>query len=193
RLPLKPFTLVGATTRIGLLTAPLRSRFGIVDRVDFYSVEDLTRIVLRSASILKVEIDQEGAREIARRSRGTPRVANRLLRRVRDYAQVRAGGVITKEVADRALGLLQVDEKGLDEMDKRILLTLIEKFDGGPAGLGNLAAAVGEEKDTIEEVYEPYLIQEGYLHRTLRGRKATELAYRHFGITRKKAKRMPLL
>jgi len=193
RLPLKPFTLVGATTRIGLLTAPLRSRFGIVDRVDFYSVEDLTLIVLRSARILGVEIDEEGAKEIARRSRGTPRVANRLLRRVRDYAQVRAEGVITKEVADQALNLLQVDEKGLDEMDKRILLTLIEKFDGGPAGLGNLAAAVGEEKDTIEEVYEPYLIQEGYLRRTLRGREATELAYEHFGIKRKKAQRMPLL
>ncbi len=193
RLPLKPFTLVGATTRIGLLTAPLRSRFGIVDRVDFYSVEDLILIVLRSARILGVEIDEEGAKEIARRSRGTPRVANRLLRRVRDYAQVRAEGVITKEVADQALNLLQVDEKGLDEMDKRILLTLIEKFDGGPAGLGNLAAAVGEEKDTIEEVYEPYLIQEGYLRRTLRGREATELAYEHFGIKRKKAQRMPLL
>ncbi|RKY61561.1 MAG: Holliday junction branch migration DNA helicase RuvB [Candidatus Latescibacterota bacterium] len=193
RLPLKPFTLVGATTRIGLLSAPLRSRFGIVDRVDFYSVEDLILIVLRSARILGVEIDEEGAKEIARRSRGTPRVANRLLRRVRDYAQVRAEGVITKEVADQALNLLQVDEKGLDEMDKRILLTLIEKFDGGPAGLGNLAAAVGEEKDTIEEVYEPYLIQEGYLRRTLRGREATELAYEHFGIKRKKAQRMPLL
>ena len=193
RLPLKPFTLVGATTRIGLLTAPLRARFGIVDRVDFYSVQDLTKIVLRSARILGIEIEEEGAREIARRSRGTPRVANRLLRRVRDYAQVRAGGVITREVADRALNLLRVDERGLDEMDKRILLTLIEKFDGGPAGLGNLAAAVGEEKDTIEEVYEPYLIQEGYLRRTLRGREATELAYEHFGIKRKKVRRMPLL
>ncbi|HIE03170.1 MAG TPA: Holliday junction branch migration DNA helicase RuvB, partial [Candidatus Latescibacteria bacterium] len=143
RLPLKPFTLVGATTRIGLLTAPLRARFGIVDRVDFYSVQDLTKIVLRSARILGIEIGEEGAREIAKRSRGTPRVANRLLRRVRDYAQVRAGGTITKEVADRALNMLRVDERGLDEMDKRILLTLIEKFDGGPAGLGNLAAAVG--------------------------------------------------
>ncbi|RKY63556.1 MAG: Holliday junction branch migration DNA helicase RuvB [Candidatus Latescibacterota bacterium] len=193
RLPLKPFTLVGATTRIGLLTAPLRARFGIVDRVDFYSVQDLTKIVLRSARILGIEIEEEGAREIAKRSRGTPRVANRLLRRVRDYAQVRAGGVITREVADRALNLLRVDERGLDEMDKRILLTLIEKFDGGPAGLGNLAAAVGEEKDTIEEVYEPYLIQEGYLRRTLRGREATELAYEHFGIKRKKVRRMPLL
>jgi len=193
RLPLKPFTLVGATTRIGLLTAPLRARFGIVDRVDFYSVQDLTKIVLRSARILGIEIEEEGAREIAKRSRGTPRVANRLLRRVRDYAQVRAGGVITREVADRALNLLRVDERGLDEMDKRILLTLIEKFDGGPAGLGNLAAAVGEEKDTIEEVYEPYLIQEGYLRRSLRGREATELAYEHFGIKRKKARRMPLL
>ena len=193
RLPLKPFTLVGATTRIGLLTAPLRARFGIVDRVDFYSVQDLTKIVLRSARILGIEIEEEGAREIAKRSRGTPRVANRLLRRVRDYAQVRAGGVITREVADRALNLLRVDERGLDEMDKRILLTLIEKFDGGPAGLGNLAAAVGEEKDTIEEVYEPYLIQEGYLRRTLRGREATELAYEHFGIKSKKARRMPLL
>jgi len=182
RLNLEKFTLIGATTRMGLITPPLRARFGIVGRLDFYGPDDLYLIVRRSAKILGVEIDDGGAFEIAKRSRGTPRVANRLLRRIRDYAQVRAQGVITRDVASEALELLDVDEKGLDEMDKRILLTIIEKFSGGPVGINSLAVAVGEESDTIEEVYEPYLIQEGYLKRTPRGREATELAYRHFGM-----------
>jgi len=186
RLNLEPFTLVGATTRAGLLTAPMRARFGIVGRVDFYSVEELTQIAERSARILSIQIDEGGMLEIAKRSRGTARIVNRILCRVRDYAQVKADGIITAEVADSALRMLQVDEKGLDEMDKRILLALIDKFDGGPVGLGNLAVVVGEEKDTIEEVYEPYLIQEGYMKRTLRGREAMDLAYRHFGKTHKK-------
>ena len=186
RLNLERFTLVGATTRAGLLTAPMRARFGIVGRVDFYSVKELAQIAERSARILDIQIDEGGMLEIARRARGTARIVNRILSRVRDYAQVKADGVITAEVADSALRMLQVDEKGLDEMDKRILLALIDKFDGGPVGLGNLAVVVGEEKDTIEEVYEPYLIQEGYMKRTLRGREAMDLAYHHFGRTRKK-------
>ena len=181
RVPLERFTLVGATTRLGLLTAPMRSRFGIIERLDFYTPEELKVIVERSARILKVQLEGQGAFEIARRSRGTPRIANRLLCRARDYAQARADGVITKGVADAALRMLEIDEKGLDEMDKRLLLILIEKFEGGPVGLGNLAAAISEEEDTIEEVYEPYLIQEGYLKRTPRGREATALAYHHFG------------
>ncbi len=184
RLNLDKFTMVGATTRIGLLTSPLRSRFGIMERVNFYSVDELIRIAKRSARILDVKIDDEGAEEIAKRSRGTARVVNRLLRRIRDFAEVKADGVINLDVANEALIMLNVDEEGLDEMDKKILLALIDKFEGGPTGLTNLAAAVGEEPDTIEEVYEPYLIQEGYLERTPRGRKATLLAYRHFGKNR---------
>ncbi len=179
RLSLERFTLVGATTRLGLITAPLRSRFGIIERLDFYSPEELKVIVNRSARILEVPLEASGALEIARRSRGTPRIANRLLCRARDYAQIRADGVITREVADAALRMLDIDEKGLDEMDRRLLLALIDKFDGGPVGLGNLSAVISEEEDTIEEVYEPYLIQEGYLKRTPRGREATALAYKH--------------
>ncbi|MBI4777097.1 MAG: Holliday junction branch migration DNA helicase RuvB [Deltaproteobacteria bacterium] len=179
KIDLPPFTLVGATTRAGLLTPPLRDRFGVVLRVDFYRTEDLTTIVTRAARILEVPIDPEGAVEIARRSRGTPRVANRLLRRVRDYAQVRANGVITRKVADEALVMLEVDDRGFDKMDRRILLTIIEKYEGGPLGLDTLAAAIGEEKDTIEDVYEPFLIQMGFLKRTPRGRVATRLAYEH--------------
>ncbi|MFW9997527.1 MAG: Holliday junction branch migration DNA helicase RuvB [Candidatus Odinarchaeota archaeon] len=179
KIDLPPFTLVGATTRAGLLTPPLRDRFGVVLRVDFYKTEDLTTIVSRAARILEVPIDPEGAIEIARRSRGTPRVANRLLRRVRDYAQVRADGVITRKVADEALLMLEVDDRGFDKMDRRILLTIIEKYEGGPLGLDTLAAAIGEEKDTIEDVYEPFLIQMGFLKRTPRGRVATRLAYDH--------------
>lgn len=180
KLELAPFTLIGATTRAGLLTSPLRDRFGIVHRLEFYGIEDLAAIVRRSASILAVEIKPEGAWEIARRARGTPRIANRLLRRVRDYAQVKGDGCITVEVADAALNLLAVDPAGLDAMDKRFLLSIIGKFDGGPVGLDNLAAAIGEESGTLEEVLEPYLIQQGYLMRTPRGRVATPLAYRHF-------------
>ncbi len=176
RLELPRFTLVGATTRSGLLSAPLRSRFGISNRLDYYNHEDLQTIVTRSAAKLEIEIDADGSREIARRSRGTPRIANNLLRRVRDYAQVRAGNRITRPVADEALSLLEIDPYGLDEMDKRILETIIVKFNTGPVGLNNLAVAVGEESDTIEEVYEPYLIQEGYLERTPKGRMATPLA-----------------
>ena len=182
QLPLKRFTLVGATTRAGLLTSPLRARFGVVGRLDFYRPEDLHRVVRRSAGILGVEIDDEGALEIARRSRGTPRVANRLLRRVRDYAQVKADGRITQEVAGDALVMLDVDHIGLDDMDKRILETIIDKFKGGPVGVNTLAVAVGEESDTIEEVYEPFLIMEGLLERTPRGRTATERAYRHLNV-----------
>jgi len=185
KLDLKRFTLVGATTRTGLLTSPLRDRFGATFRLDFYRVEELERIIRRSAAILGVVIDAAGTHEIARRSRGTPRIANRLLRRVRDFAQVRAGGVITREVAHGALALLEVDEAGLDKMDRFLLRTIMEKFDGGPVGLETLAAAVGEEKGTIEDVYEPYLIQEGYLSRTPRGRLATPLAYAHFGLEKK--------
>ena len=182
KLDLPPFTLVGATTRAGLLTSPLRDRFGIVQRLEFYSTEELARIVQRSARILDVTIDPTGAAEIARRSRGTPRIANRLLRRVRDYAQVRAEGQVTAAVADQALAMLKVDASGFDYLDRRLLLTVLEKFDGGPVGVDNLAAAIGEERDTIEDVLEPYLIQQGYLMRTPRGRMATRLAYQHFGL-----------
>jgi Holliday junction DNA helicase RuvB len=180
-MKIERFTLVGATTRFGLLTAPMRARFGIVQRLNFYPPEDLAQIVERSSSVLGVETTEEGAVELARRARGTPRVANRLLRRVRDYAQVRADGRIDREVARLALEMLDVDEYGLDEMDSRILKTLIEKFDGGPVGLNSLAVALGEDSLTLEEVYEPFLIQEGFLHRTPRGREATPLAYRRLG------------
>ncbi len=182
KLDLPPFTLVGATTRAGMLTNPLRDRFGIVARLEFYNQPELATIVRRSASLLKVALEDEGASEVARRSRGTPRVANRLLRRVRDYAQVKADGKVSKAVADAALKMLDVDALGLDVMDRKLLLAVIEKFGGGPVGLENLAHAVGEEVDTIEEVLEPYLIQCGYLQRTPRGRMATLTAYRHFGI-----------
>jgi Holliday junction DNA helicase RuvB len=182
KLDLPPFTLVGATTRAGMLTNPLRDRFGIVARLEFYRQDDLAKIVQRSAQLLKVKIADEGCAEISRRARGTPRVANRLLRRVRDYAQVKADGTVTKPVADAALKMLDVDALGLDVMDRKLLLAVIEKFSGGPVGLENLAHAIGEEADTIEDVLEPYLIQQGYLQRTLRGRVATLSAYRHFGI-----------
>jgi Holliday junction DNA helicase RuvB len=182
RLDLPPFTLVGATTRAGALTSPLRDRFGIVQRLEFYGIEDLTRIVVRSAAILKAGIEPGGALEIARRSRGTPRIANRLLRRVRDYAEVRGDGTITEPTAAAAMKLLDVDSNGFDLMDRKLLLTLIERFDGGPAGLDNLAAAIGEARDTIEDVIEPYLIQQGYLMRTPRGRVACKLAYQHYGL-----------
>jgi Holliday junction DNA helicase RuvB len=182
-MTLEKFTLVGATTRFGLLTPPMRARFGMVERLNFYPADDLERIVTRSAALLQVPMEVEGGREIAKRSRGTPRVANRLLRRVRDYAQVRAGGTITGSVARDALSRLNVDEFGLDDMDARILTTLIEKFSGGPVGLNTLAVAVGEDSGTLEEVYEPYLIQQGFLERTPRGRCATANAYRRFGIT----------
>lgn len=175
------FTLVGATTRAGLLTAPLRSRFGVVSRLDYYSHQDLYHVIVRSAGILNVPIDEDGAHEISRRSRGTPRIANRLLRRTRDFAEIKGKGTITKEIAHIALAALEVDEYGLDEMDKRILLTIIDKFNGGPVGVGTLAVAVGEEAGTLEEVYEPFLIQQGFLQRTQRGREATALCYRHFG------------
>jgi Holliday junction DNA helicase RuvB len=181
KIPLKPFTLVAATTRAGLLTAPLRSRFGIVHRLDFYSEADLRFIVTRSARILGVPMDEAGAAEIARRSRGTPRIANRLLRRVRDYAQVRADGSITAAVAREACALLEVDENGFDEVDRKLLLTIIDKFGGGPVGVNALAAAISEDADAIEDMYEPYLIQLGYLDRTPRGRTATRRAYEHFG------------
>ena len=182
RLNLPRFTLIGATTRSGLLTAPLLTRFGIRERLDYYVAEDLEKIVVRSARLLNVEIDEKGAHEIARRSRGTPRIVNNLLRRVRDYAQVRHDGRITKEVADKALAMLEIDQNGLDEMDKRILEAVITKFGGGPVGVNSLAVAVGEEPDTIEEVYEPYLIMEGYLNRTSQGRVATELSYQKLGL-----------
>ncbi len=183
KLDLPRFTLVGATTRAGLLTAPLRNRFGVVYRLDYYSDEELDRIIVRSAKVLGVEISPEGATELARRSRGTPRVANRILRRVRDFAQVLGDGVITQELAHMALERLEVDERGLDDMDRRILQTLIGKFDGGPVGLETLAIAVGEEKGTIEDIYEPFLIQVGFLARTPRGRTVTRLAFDHFGLT----------
>jgi Holliday junction DNA helicase RuvB len=182
KLDLPPFTLVGATTRAGMLTNPLRDRFGIVARLEFYTPAEVQRIIDRSARLLEVEIADQGALEIARRSRGTPRIANRLLRRVRDYAQVRAGGAITREVADAALTMLDVDAIGLDLMDRKLLLAVMEKFAGGPVGVENLAAAIGEERDTIEDVLEPFLIQSGYLQRTPRGRVATLLAFRHFGL-----------
>jgi Holliday junction DNA helicase RuvB len=182
KLPVQPFTLVGATTRTGLLTSPLRARFGIVHRLDYYSDRDIEEIVRRSARILGVEIDDDAAVEIGRRSRGTPRVANRLLRRVRDYAQVRADGRITGEVSRSALQLLEVDDRGFDEIDRRLLTTIIDKFGGGPVGVGTLAAALSEEKDAIEEIYEPFLIQIGFLDRTPRGRVATARAYEYFGL-----------
>jgi len=182
-MPIERFTLIGATTRFGMLTAPMRARFGIEQRLNYYANEDLEQIVARTAEVLKVGIEVEGASEIARRSRGTPRVANRLLRRVRDYAQVRAAGVITGEVAQQALSMLDVDQFGLDDMDARILKTIIEKFEGGPVGVNTIAAAVGEDASTIEEVYEPFLVQNGFLQRTSRGRVATPTAYRHFGYT----------
>lgn len=182
KIPLPPFTLVGATTRAGLLTPPLRDRFGVMLRVDFYEPDHLKKIVLRSAQLLEIPMDEDGAFEIARRARGTPRVANRLLRRVRDFAQVEGDGVITQPVASRALDMLEVDEFGLDKMDRHIMLTIIEKFDGGPIGLDSLSAAVSEEKDTLEDVYEPFLIQCGLIKRTPRGRVATTRAYEHFGI-----------
>ncbi|MDI3326045.1 Holliday junction branch migration DNA helicase RuvB [Pontibacterium granulatum] len=182
KLELPPFTLVGATTRAGLLTSPLRDRFGIVQRLEFYNVDDLSSIVSRSAALSGTGIDDHGAREIACRSRGTPRIANRLLRRARDYAEVKGDGHITAELADRALNMLNVDNSGFDHMDRRMLLTMIEKFGGGPVGVESLAAAISEERDTIEDVLEPYLIQQGFIMRTPRGRVATDHAYRHFGI-----------
>jgi len=185
KLDLPPFTLVGATTRAGLLTSPLRDRFGIVQRLEFYNVADLASIVTRSARLLKIEVDAAGAREIATRSRGTPRIANRLLRRARDFAEVRANGSIDKAVACDALNLLKVDQCGLDHMDRRLILSMIEKFDGGPVGVESLAAAIGEERGTIEDVIEPFLIQQGFMMRTPRGRLVTSLAYRHFGFDHK--------
>jgi len=182
KLDLPPFTLVGATTRAGLLTSPLRDRFGIMQRLEFYNVSELAYIVERSSKILNIATESYGANEIARRSRGTPRVANRLLRRVRDFAQIKAQGVITKDVADAALNLLDIDQLGFDNMDCRLLLTIIEKFAGGPVGLDSLAAAIGEERDTIEDVLEPYLLQQGFIMRTPRGRIATKQAYTHFGL-----------
>jgi holliday junction DNA helicase RuvB len=182
RLNLPRFTLIGATTRSGLLTAPLLTRFPVRERLDYYDAEQLRKIVIRSAHLLNIQIDEHGAKQIARRSRGTPRIANNLLRRVRDYAQVRADGHITSEIADRALAMLEIDENGLDEMDKRILEAVIVKFGGGPVGVSSLAVAVGEEPDTIEEVYEPYLIMEGFLKRTPQGRVATELSYNKLGL-----------
>ena len=183
KLDLPPFTLVGATTRAGMLTNPLRDRFGIVARLEFYNTEELTRIVVRSAALLNITIEGDGAREIARRSRGTPRIANRLLRRVRDYAEVKGDGTITRPIADAALSMLDVDASGLDVMDRKLLTTVLQKFAGGPVGVDNIAAAIGEERDTIEDVLEPYLIQQGFLQRTSRGRIATALSYRHFGLT----------
>jgi len=182
KLDLPPFTLVGATTRAGLLTSPLRDRFGIVQRLEFYNTRDLATILLRAAGILGITIDADGALELARRSRGTPRIANRLLRRVRDYAEVKADGKVTREVACRAMEMLNVDEQGFDAQDRKLLLTIIEKFDGGPVGVDNLSAAIGEERGTIEDVLEPYLIQQGFIMRTQRGRMATRKAYQHCGL-----------
>ncbi|MGI1678896.1 MAG: Holliday junction branch migration DNA helicase RuvB [Cellvibrionaceae bacterium] len=187
KLDLPPFTLVGATTRAGLLTSPLRDRFGIVQRLEFYSVEDLTYIATRSAGLMGIEIDVKGAQEVARRSRGTPRIANRLLRRVRDFAEVKSDGKVSGDIADQALNMLKVDSQGFDHMDRRMLLTMIEKFSGGPVGVDSLAAAISEERDTIEDVLEPYLIQQGFITRTPRGRIVTQYAYDHFGITPPKA------
>lgn len=182
RVDLPKFTLIGATTRIGLLTNPLRDRFGVISRLEMYEAQELKHIVIRSAGVLDIEIDDEGALEIARRSRGTPRIANRLLKRVRDFAQVRYDGKINKKVADETLNLLEVDKLGLDNIDQKILKTIIEKFSGGPVGVDNLAVSIGEESDTIEEVYEPYLIQLGFIKRTPRGREITNIGYKHFGI-----------
>jgi holliday junction DNA helicase RuvB len=195
KLDLPPFTLVGATTRAGLLTSPLRDRFGIVQRLEFYSVEELATIVKRSASILGMTMEPAGALEIARRARGTPRIANRLLRRVRDYAEVKGDGTVTAEIADGALIMLNVDKTGFDHMDRRLLETIIEKFDGGPVGIDSLSAAIGEERGTIEDVLEPYLIQQGFLMRTTRGRMATRQAYQYFGLKSpvKATEQMPLL
>ncbi|KGQ28720.1 Holliday junction branch migration DNA helicase RuvB [Gallibacterium anatis] len=184
KLDLPPFTLVGATTRAGSLTSPLRDRFGIVQRLEFYSIEDLTSIVVRSANCLNLQIDEQAAHEIARRSRGTPRIVNRLLRRVRDYADVKNGGFISVEIAKLALTMLDIDSEGFDFMDRKLLMAIIERFDGGPVGLDNLAAAIGEEKETIEDVLEPYLIQQGFLQRTPRGRVATLHTYQHFGVSK---------
>ena len=186
KLDLPPFTMVGATTRAGLLTSPLRDRFGIVQRLEFYSIDDLASIVARASGILQVTIEKAGAIEIARRSRGTPRIANRLLRRVRDYAEVKSDGVITSHLADAALNMLKIDQNGFDHLDRRLLLALMEKFDGGPVGVDSLAAALSEEKGTIEDILEPYLIQQGYLMRTSRGRMATRMAYEQFGLKRPK-------
>jgi Holliday junction DNA helicase RuvB len=183
KLDLQPFTLVGATTRAGLLTSPLRDRFGITQRLEFYNHQDLATIISRSADILNVPIDTDGAMELARRSRGTPRIANRLLRRVRDYAQIRADGKINREIAQKALDLLNVDAYGLDMMDRKLLLAIMEKFEGGPVGIENLAAVIGEERGTIEDVIEPFLLQQGFLMRTPRGRVVTRIAWQHFGIT----------
>jgi len=193
KLDLPCFTLVGATTRAGLLTSPLRDRFGVSCRLDFYPAEDLASIVKRSANLMKIALDDAGALELARRSRGTPRIANRLLRRVRDFAQVKAEGNITSTVAHDGLAMLEVDERGFDQMDRRILLTIIEKFSGGPVGVETIASAISEEKDTIEDVYEPYLIQCGFINRTPRGRVATERAYEHFGIVMNESKQTSLL
>ena len=187
KLDLPPFTLVGATTRAGLLTSPLRDRFGIVQRLEFYNVEDLANIVSRSASLLQIQLEAEGAREIAGRSRGTPRIANRLLRRARDYAEVKANSIIDRQVAADALNMLKVDQCGLDHMDRRLILAMIEKFDGGPVGVESLAAAIGEERGTIEDVIEPFLIQQGFMMRTPRGRLVTSHAYTHFGLDVKKS------
>lgn len=187
KLDVPPFTLVGATTRAGLLTSPLRDRFGIVQRLEFYNMDELSRIILRSAGILNVKIETGGGKEIARRSRGTPRIANRLLRRVRDYAEVKADGSITDAVANKALDMLDVDEHGFDMMDRKLLLAIIQKFDGGPVGLDSMAAAIGEERDTIEDVIEPYLIQQGFMMRTPRGRVVTKNAWIHFGLEAPKA------
>ncbi|MDE3152534.1 MAG: Holliday junction branch migration DNA helicase RuvB [Gemmatimonadota bacterium] len=192
-MPIERFTLIGATTRFGMLTPPMRARFGIIERLNYYPPEDLEQIVIRSAEVLRVTCDLEGAREIARRSRGTPRVANRLLRRVRDFAQVRANGDIDRDVAAELLRLIDVDEFGLDDMDARILKTIIEKFDGGPVGLSSIGTAVGEDANTIEEVYEPFLVQHGFLQRTSRGRMATVKAYEHFGYERGRGEQAELL
>jgi len=183
KLDLPPFTLVGATTRAGLLTSPLRDRFGIIQRLEFYKVADLSSIVKRSAKLMGVEIESDGAMEIAKRSRGTPRIANRLLRRVRDFCEVKSDGVVTGDLADQALNMLNVDERGFDQLDRNLLMSVIEKFAGGPVGIDSLAASVGEERGTLEDVIEPYLIQEGYIQRTPRGRIATNLAYQHFGMS----------
>lgn len=182
KIDLPPFTLVGATTRAGLLTSPLRDRFGIVQRLEFYNIDDLAHIVARSGRLMELSVDENGAREIARRARGTPRIANRLLRRVRDYAQVKGDGTVNHACADAALNMLSVDAQGFDHMDRRLLLTLLETYEGGPVGVDSLAASIGEERDTIEDVLEPYLMQQGYITRTPRGRMATKLAYLHFGI-----------
>jgi len=192
RLELPRFTLIGATTRAGLLTSPLRDRFGVINRLEFYSVEELKQIVLRSAKILKTKIKEEGAVEIAKRSRGTPRIANRLLKRVRDFAEVKKDGIITQEVAKAGLELLEIDYKGLDEIDRKILLTIINKFDGGPVGLDTLAASISEEPGTIEDVYEPFLLQSGFLKRTPRGRMVTSLAYKHFNINKQRDNQLEL-